>query len=84
MRIEWNKIEVVGKMQDYIKNNVLRDDFDINNLYSQVGYSQRHCDRIFKELIGKTIQEYIRLIIISESPKRLVKTDKNTLNIALE
>lgn len=82
--MEWNKVEIVGKMQDYIKENVFKNDFNLNNIYSYIGYSPRHCDRMFKELIGKTISEYIRLIIISESSKRLIKADSSILNIALE
>lgn len=82
--LEWNKIEIVQKMQDYIKENVFKDGFNLNNLYSYIGYSPRHCERMFKELLGKTSQEYIRLIIISESSKRLIKSNKKILDIALE
>jgi len=84
MNIEWNKIEIVQKMQDYIKENVFKEDFDLNKLYSYIGYSHRHCDRMFKELIGKTINEYIRLILISESSKKLIKTNMNILDVAMD
>ena len=84
MNIEWNKIETVQKMQDYIKGNVFKEDFNLNNLYSYIGYSRRHCDRMFKELINKTINEYIRLIIISESSKKLIKTNTKILDVAMD
>ena len=80
--MEWNKVETVGKMQDYIKKNVFKENFDLNDLYSYVGYSSRHCDRLFKELIGKTIKEYIRLILISQSSSRLIKTEERIIDIA--
>ncbi len=84
MNMEWNKIETVQKIQDYIKENVFIEDFDLSELYSYIGYSHRHCDRMFKELIGKTINEYIRLILISESSKRLIKADTKILDIAID
>lgn len=84
MDITWNKIEIAQKMQDYIKENVFKEDFDLSKLYFYMGYSKRHCDRVFKELIGKTLQEYIKLIVISNSSKVLLETDKKILDIALE
>ncbi len=84
MEIQWNKIETVQKMQDYIKENIFKEDFDLNELYLNIGYSHRHCNRIFKELTGKTLQEYVKSIIISNSSKELIETDKNILEIALD
>ena len=84
MNTEWNKVEIVQKMQDYIKENVFKEDFALSKLYSYIGYSNRHCDRLFKELIGKTINEYIRLIIISESSKKLINTNTKILDLAID
>lgn len=81
--VGWDKIEVVQKMQDYIKKNVLQEEFDLNKMYETVGYSHRHCDRVFKELIGKTPQEYVKAIVISNSSQELLKTDKKILEIAI-
>lgn len=84
MSVKWDKIEMVQKMQDYIKENLGKEDFNLKQMYYEIGYSHRHCDRIFKELIGKTLQEYIKLILISKSSKELLNTKKKILDIAID
>lgn len=84
MKVYWSKIEVVQKMQDYIKENILKEDCNLEKMYLYVGYSHRHADRIFKELIGKTPKEYVKAIKISNSSKEILNTDKKILEIAIE
>lgn len=82
LKLNWNKIEIVQKMQDYIKENVLKEEFSLEKMYSKIGYSKRHCERIFKELIKKTPSEYVKLIMISNSSQELIKTDNKIIDIA--
>ncbi len=84
MKVQWEKVEIVQKMQDYIRKNIFKENFNLNQMYCNIGYSHRHCDRVFKELIGKTPQEYVRLILISNSSQELLKTDKRILDIAMK
>lgn len=80
----WDKIESVQKMQDYIKAHACDFDFDYEKLYSVVGYSKRHAERIFKELLGKTTQEYVKTIRMSDSSAKLLYESKSILEVALD
>lgn len=83
-KISWDTIEAVQKMQDYIKQNAFLETFSVNEVYSYVGYSKRHCERIFKELVHKTISEYIKSIRLSESALELQNNeDLTVLEVAL-
>lgn len=80
----WDKVESVQRMQEYISIHVWDDPFDFEALYAAAGYSKRHAERIFKELLGKTIKKYIRCIQLSESSEKLLEKEENILEIALE
>ena len=84
MKVQKEKIEIVQKMQDYIRENVLMPDFDLDKLYRNIGYSQRHCERLFKEILDMTLQEYVKLIIMSNSSSELIESNKNILDIAID
>lgn len=80
----WDKVESVQRMQDYIRVHVWDEIFDFEALYAHAGYSRRHAERIFKELLGKTIKEYILCIRLSDSSKKLLEKKENILEIALD
>ncbi|MGN0534066.1 MAG: helix-turn-helix domain-containing protein [Eubacterium sp.] len=83
MDIEY-KVELVQKMQDYIIENADNEDFSFDELYSCVGYSQRHADRCFKELLHRTPKEYLKLIRFTNSAKKLTQGNKKILDTAIE
>lgn len=74
----------VQKMQDYIKLHIDDMDFCIDDVCNAVGYSRRNADRLFKTLLGKTLQEYIKAISISASALQLLDTKDNILDVALQ
>ncbi len=66
----WEKINAVQRMQDYIEQHI----YETLTLYSiakAAGYSPWHSERIFKELIGKTLFDYIRAIRLSKAALKL-------------
>ena len=71
--VNWDKVEVVQKIQDYVNKNIDEENIDLDSLYASIGYSSRHANRIFKELAQKTILEYIRELRMSRSVDGLVK-----------
>lgn len=72
-------------MQDFIVEHALDDKFCENSVYDFAGYSQRHCERLFGELTGRTIGDYIRMIRLSDSAERLLwNKQKSVLEIALD
>lgn len=81
---EWEKVELVQRMQEYIRENASCNGFSLNQLYREIGYSARHANRIFKELLCKTPAEYIRAIRLTQSAERLVSNNGNILDVALE
>lgn len=78
------KIDIVLKMQNYIKQHIQDDDFCINNLYNYVGYSKRHADRLFTELLDMTPAEYIKAIKLTDSVTKLADSNNSVLSIALD
>lgn len=81
---DWYKIELVQKMQDFIVRHAQDVDFCFEELYGLTGYSRRHADRCFKELLGKTPREYLKLIRMTDSAKRLVVEKGSILDAALD
>ena len=79
-----DKIKIVCEMQKYIKTHIQDKDFCLENLYQFIGYSRRHADRIFKELLKMTPTEYIKRIMLTESTEKLSDSDESILNIALD
>ncbi|MFT4146469.1 MAG: helix-turn-helix domain-containing protein [Mobilitalea sp.] len=83
--VNWDKIEAVQRMQDYIREHALDEVLDLTKMYLHIGYSGRHANRIFKELLNKTPEEYVKAIRLSNSAENLLEAiDKSVLEIALE
>lgn len=57
------KIDIVQGMQDYIKEN---PSLELEEMYEYIGYSKRHADRIFSELLHMTPKEYVRKVILQQ------------------
>lgn len=70
-------------MQAYIRAHAADETVCMDGLYGAAGYSKRHADRIFKELTGRTPQEYIRAVRLSASAETLLDPDRSVLDTAL-
>lgn len=84
MKVNWEKVRIVQEMQNYIKDHIFEEEFCLEDMYKTIGYSRRHCDRMFKELLQKTPQEYRKAIMLSQSSKELLNTNKKILEIAMD
>jgi AraC family transcriptional regulator len=80
----WNKIETVERMQDYIREHEKDEPFNFAALYAAAGYTRRHADRLFRELLGQTPREYLRALRLSGSALRLLDKGKTVLEVALD
>ncbi len=78
----WEKINAVQKMQDYIRDNI-DGEIRIGDVARVSGYSKRHANRIFKELVGRTVFEYVRAIRLTNSANDLLHSKDNILDIAI-
>lgn len=77
------KIIAVQKMQDYINENINKS-ITLSSLTKSSNYSQWHSARIFKELLGKSPFEYIRLLRLTESARRLRDEKIKIVDVAFD
>lgn len=78
-----DKTAIVQRMQDYIEQHIGDEDFSLNGVYEAIGYSRRHADRLFKELVGMTPQNYVKAICLTRGAGSLLKAGDTVLDIAL-
>lgn len=79
-----DNMQLVQKAQDYIRRHSADEDFHIDQICEHVGYSRRHMDRLFKKYLDKTLYEYVKSVILSQSAVDLIQTECNVLDIALK
>lgn len=77
------KIKAVQKMQDYINENI-QSPITLSSLAKACNYSLWHSARIFKELIGKTPFEYIRLLRLTNAAKKLRDSKTKVIDVAFD
>ena len=76
-------LEAVDRMQQYITLNLDRP-IRLADLASAAGYSPWHSARLFKDYLGKTPFEYIRLLRLTESAKRLGEGKTKVVDVAFD
>lgn len=79
----WEKINAVQRMQDYIGEHI-NEPITLYILAKAAGYSPWHSGRIFKELIGKTPFEYIRDLRLSEAAIKIRDENIKIIDVALD
>lgn len=77
------KIEAVQRMQDYILANVDKE-INLKQLSDVALYSPWYCYRIFKELTGLSVTDYIRRLKLTGAARRLKETDAKVIDVAFD
>lgn len=77
-----SKIKSVKVAIEYIENH-LTDDLTLENVATAVHYSKYHLHRIFTEITGMTIHDYVQRRKLTEAARLLVFSDRSILEIAL-
>lgn len=77
------KIEAVRRMQDYIEGR-LNEPISLPELAEVARYSPWHAQRMFRELTGKALFEYIRSLRLSRAALELRDGTSRVLDIALD
>jgi AraC-like DNA-binding protein len=77
------KINAVQRMQDYIKTNI-QEPITLNDLAKCAYYSQYHCSRIFKELLGNSPFDYIRKLRLTQAALKLRNEKVKVIDVALD
>lgn len=80
---DWEKINAVQRMQDYIERNIT-EPITLYMIANAAGYSPWHSGRIFKELIGKTPFEYIRNLRLSRAAIKIRDENTRIIDVALD
>ena len=79
----WDQVNAVQRMQDYIGQH-LNEPITLRELANCAGYSPFHCDRVFKELIGRSPFEYIRSLRLTQAALRLRDFRVKVVDVALD
>lgn len=78
-----NYRETIQESIDYIENN-LKEKILLEDLAKIAFLSKFHYHRIFHEIIGETVMDYIRKRRLTEAAKELVESDEKIIDIALK
>lgn len=77
------KVEAVQKMQDYIATHVA-EEITLSALADVACFSPWYCYRIFKELTGLSVSDYVRRLKLTGAARRLKETDAKVIDVALD
>lgn len=76
-------VKAVRRMQDYIEKYI-SEPITLSQIAGYAGYSQSQCERLFKELTGKTLFEYIRALRLSKAALRLRDSGEKVVDVAFD
>lgn len=76
-------VYAVERMQKYIDTH-MREKITLMQLAKVAGYSQWHTARIFKELMGRTLFDYIRALRLSKAALLLRDEDHKIIDVAFD
>lgn len=78
-----NYQERILRVLQHIQEN-LDQDLDVRELANIACFSQAHFHRFFKGMLGESLGEHIRRLRLERAALRLLVTDQNVTNIALD
>ncbi|MGI6570579.1 MAG: AraC family transcriptional regulator [Caldicoprobacterales bacterium] len=81
--IQEKKVMAIDSIMNYLQTHYSRG-FDLNELALKCFFSKNYLCKIFKEITGITITEYMQTLRITEASKLLETTDKKITDIAME
>ena len=80
--IVMNKLECIIQVIDYIENH-LNEKLTLSSIAVEIGYSKYHLHRMFTDVVGITIHDYVQRRQLSEAAELLVFSKKSILEISL-
>ncbi|MDB0441219.1 AraC family transcriptional regulator [Clostridioides difficile] len=75
-------LETIQDIIDYIDLN-LEEKLDLDSIAKEIGYSKYHLSRMFVNIIGFTVHNYIQRRRLTEAARLLIFTDKSIMEISL-
>ena len=77
-----NQLEKISTVIEYIESH-LTEKLDLTSVAQGVGYSKYHLHRIFTNIVGLSIHNYILRRKLTEAAKLLAFSEKSILDISL-
>lgn len=74
--------DVISKVIDFIEENLTADDLDLDKIADTASYSKFHLHRMFSDIVGCTIHQYIQKRRLTEAARQLVYSDNSIIDIA--
>ncbi|BCZ45595.1 AraC family transcriptional regulator [Clostridium gelidum] len=74
--------DVISKVIDFIEEH-LTDDLYLEKIADSAFYSKYHLHRMFVDIVGCTLHQYIQKRRLTEAAWQLVYTDKSIIDISL-
>ena len=78
-----NNLQVIRFLIDYIEEN-LQEKINLEKLAAAAGYSPYHLHRMFSEMVGLPLHQYIKRRQLTEAAKSLIFTEQQIIQIALD
>ncbi|MEG0771754.1 helix-turn-helix transcriptional regulator [Clostridium sp.] len=78
-----NNNETIEKSIEFIENNLI-ERISLEDLAKRTFLSKYHYHRVFHELVGETVMEYVRKRRLTEAAKELVETNAKIVDVALK
>lgn len=79
--MEYN--EIIQQSIDYIEDN-LNEKISLEELARQTYISKYHFHRVFHELVGETVMDYVRKRRLTKAAQELVQSDEKIVDVALK
>lgn len=81
MKLKTNT-DVIMEIIDYIEEN-LTENLNLDKISDIANYSKYHLHRMFTNIVGCTIHQYIQRRRLTEAARQLIFTDKYIIDIAI-
>ncbi len=81
--LKWEKIELVQHIQDYVTKQI-HQKISLHDISKAVNYSQWHCARVFKDVVGISIFNYIRDLRLTNAAKMIATGENRIVDVAFE
>lgn len=75
-------IETIQEVVDYIDKH-LEEDLSLDSISQEVNYSKYHLSRMFVNIVGFTVHNYIQRRRLTEAARLLIFSNKSIMEIAL-
>lgn len=75
-------LSMIIHLVDYIETH-LEDKLDLDNIAHEAGYSKYHLHRMFTNIVGFTVHEYVQRRRLTEAARFLIFSNQSIMDIAL-